>query len=466
MSLSENQNGHSFNIAIVGGGSRCLSFLKLLEYRTFKRLKVNIVGVADIRPQAAGIQYARKKKIFTTTRFTDLFGLAGLDLIINFTGDVAVSHELSFTTPDHLPVLNHMASRLLQEIVQDVFSSTRKIARQEEALSLNSSFIQALAEVTVVGAMVMDLGYKVVWINDAALNRIGVKKEEVLGRYCFQVSHNAITPCDSPDLPCPMKETLRTGKSAHAIHEHIYHDQARYCDVTTFPILNSKQEVVQVLEVVRDITEEMNDRLEHRTRAIKDDLARLVQEDKMISLGKMVASVAHEINNPIGSIINFNKLILTTLQDGPPSQKTLDTFQRYLKMTIREAQRCGTIVNNLLSFSRQQQIESGPIDLNEIFQRIVMLTQHRMALSDIELELDMSEKPLEITGDYTQIQQCFTNFVFNAMEAMPQGGTLSIAAGTGRVEGHVWVDIRDTGIGIPRRIWIRYLNPFSPPRLK
>lgn len=451
---------HTFKIAIVGGGRRCLSFLKLLELKKLNSLKVIIAGVADVHTRAVGWQYARDKGIFTTTRYQQLFDIPGLELILNLTGDMDFSHELNAATPEDLPVLNHTASRLFQEIVQDVFSSTQQIAQQKEALSLNHSFIQALAEVTVVGAMVIDTHYKVVWVNESALKKIGLRKSEVLGRYCFQISHNAITPCDSPDCPCPMKETLKTGQSAHAIHEHILHEEARYCDVTTFPIFNDKGDVAQVLEVVRDITVEMNDRLDHRTRAIKNDLARLVHEDKIISLGKMVASVAHEINNPIGSIINFNKLILKILEEGKPTDNDLDDFKRYLHLTIREAQRCGNIVNNLLSFSRQQQIETKKIDLTEMFHRIIALTQHKMTLSNIHLTIDVESTPLEVMGDYTQIQQCFTNFVFNAMEAMPQGGNLSIKAGISKAPPGVWVTVTDTGVGIPRENMDKIFEPF------
>lgn len=460
MPFQDQRASHTFKIAIVGGGRRCLSLLKLLEIKKLNRLNVDIAGIADIDAMAVGFQYARQKGIFTTTQYPQLFDIPDLELILNLTGDIDFSQELNAVTPEDLPVLNHIASRLFQEILQDVVTSSQQIAQQKEALSLNHSFIQALAEVTVVGAMVIDTHYKVVWINESALKKIGLRKDEVLGRYCFQISHNAITPCDSPDRPCPMKETLKTGQSAHAIHEHVHQDCERYCDVSTFPILNNKGEIAQVLEVVRDITAEMNDRLDHRTRAIKDDLARLVHEDKIISLGKMVASVAHEINNPIGSIINFNKLILKIIEQGTPSDQELEHFKQYLNLSVREAQRCGKIVNNLLSFSRQQQIETKKIDLCEMFQRIVALTQHKMTLSNIDLTLDFETVPLEVLGDYTQIQQCFTNFVFNAMEAMPHGGQLIIKAGVNDPPTGVWVTVTDTGVGIPQENMDKIFEPF------
>lgn len=460
MSLKAVNSYHRFKIAVVGGGMRCLSLLQLLESKRLNRLKAEIAGVADINTEAAGFQYARQKGVFTTTNYKELFDIPGLELVINLTDNMDLSHELNAATPDTLPVLNHIASILFQEIVQDVLSSTKQIAEQEDELSLSHSFVKAIAEVTVVDVMVIDSSYRVVWTNGAALKRTGLRKEEVIGRYCFQVLHNSITPCDSSDSPCPMKETLITGQSAHVIHEHIHGEEVRYCDVSTFPLFNSKGEIVQVMEVARDITADMNVRLEHRTRAIKNDLARLVHEDKMISLGKMVASVAHEINNPIGSIINFNKLILKIIEEGSPSEKDLEDFKRYLALTIREAQRCGMIVNNLLSFSRQQQIEPKKIDLSEMFNRIVVLTQHKMELSNIHLKLEIETTSLEVLGDYTQIQQCFTNFVFNAMEAMPDGGILTIKAGINKEQDKVCVEVTDTGVGIPEENIDRIFEPF------
>ncbi len=467
MSLKPIESHHTFKIAVIGGGRRCLSFLKLLEskrFNRFNRFKVEIAGVADINPRAPGIQYAEKKGIYTTPDYNTLLALPNLQLVLNLTSDPDFSNKLNSIIPETLPVLNHIASRLLQEILQDVFSSTQQIAQQEEEITLNNAFTQAIAEVTVVGAMVIDTHYRVIWINAAALKKIGLPKKEALSRYCFQIFHNAITPCDSESCPCPMKETLRTKRSAHVIHEHIMHGEERYCDISTFPLFNRKGEVVRVLEVVRDITEDMNDRLEHRTRAIKNDLARVVNEDKMISLGKMVASVAHEINNPIGSIINFNKLILKTIESGTPSPTELDHFKKYLELTIREAQRCGDIVSNLISFSRQQQTEFTTIDLSEMIQRIAMLFRHKMELSNIDLTLDLGDEPVEALGDYAQIQQCLINFVFNAMEAMPHGGTLTIIAGTDAVHNikneTVFVAVSDTGIGIPDENLDKIFEPF------
>ncbi len=331
---------------------------------------------------------------------------------------------------------------------------------EKEDLYLSDSFIPTIAKATVDGVMVLDRQFKIMWINDAVLLKTGLPEQDILGRYCYQITHQSLGPCDSPDSPCPMKETLRTGKSAHAIHEHVLNDQTSYCDVSTFPLFDTEGNVVQVLEVLRDITQELNDRLAKRELSIKKDLSRLVLEDKLISLGKLVASVAHEINNPIAAILNFNKLILKTLDEGSPDEKDVDDFKRYLKYSISEVERCGTVVSNLLSFSRQKSLKVRSIDLAEMIDRIVTLTGHTMALSDIEISTEIHDTPIELECDETQIQQCITNFVFNAIEAMPDGGRLGIRAGVESDGRTAFFEVSDTGVGIPENDINRIFEPF------
>lgn len=330
----------------------------------------------------------------------------------------------------------------------------------KEALYLSDSFIPTIAKATVDGVMVLDGDFRIHWVNDAVLLRTGLSREEILGRYCYQVSHNSLGPCNSPDSPCPMKETLKTGKSAHAIHEHLHNDTVSYCDVSTFPLFDGEGKVVQVLEVLRDITRELNDRMEKRELSLKKDLSRLVLEDKLISLGKLVASVAHEINNPIAAILNFNTLMLKTLKSGEVGEQDLADFRRYLTYAVGEAEKCGSVVGNLLSFSRQKTLSTQPVELGALIHRIVTLTRHTMALSDITISTDIGDAPIQFMGDPTQIQQCLTNFVFNAIEAMPGGGSLSIRAGMEPEAGEAWFEIADTGVGIPNADIDRIFEPF------
>ncbi len=317
-----------------------------------------------------------------------------------------------------------------------------------------------MTRATSEGVMVLDKDYRILRINRAACRWAEISPENASGRFCFQVMHRSLTPCQKPETPCPLRETLATGRSAHGIHE--FRDsqgEPHYCDISTFPLLNHQGQIVQVLEMFRDITSDVSARVEMRAQAIKQDLARVVQEDKLLALGKLVASVAHEINNPIASILNFSKLLLSCLDQGPTSDEDLAKWKRWLELTVHEAERSRDIVGNLLSFARQQNVEPKRLDLLEIIDQIVQLTRHRMEIGGVELECRIPKEPLEIWGDPTQIQQCLTNLVFNALEAMPQGGKLSIEAGTDD-GGMIYAEVRDTGNGIAPEVLPHIFEPF------
>jgi len=452
---------HELKIAVVGGGHRCHSLLQVLASTEKKGIQARIVGVADINPAAAGLSYARDAGIFTTSDFTRLFDLPEVDLVINLTGNRDICPVLTRSAPETVPVLPYPAAVLFQEIVQDVLKAIRRMDEQADEISRTQSFVRAVAQATIVGAMVLDTDYRIRWINKAGAKMAGLSSEEALGRYCFQVSHQLVCPCDSPEAPCPMKETLETGRAAHAIHEHhLPGGETTYCDVTTFPLFNKKKEVVEVVEFIRDMTADLNSEVERRTRDLKDDLAHMVQEDKLIALGKMVASVAHEINNPIASIINFTQLVRDALRQGDLSAEQTTQFERYLDLSLREAKRCGKIVTNLLSFSRQQNIEPKAIDLDAMLEDILTLTRHKLELSNIEFKKRIRSKPLWVWGDFTQIQQCLINLIFNAMEAMPEGGHLSIRGGLDEDSEQAWLEVSDTGVGIAEENLSNIFEPF------
>ncbi len=457
MTADQSERNPKLRLAIIGGGRRCLTALQMLDSRLLQRLQAEIVGVADLNPGAVGIAWARQRGIFTTDDCTALFDLDRIDLIIELTDNRQLLDDLAASKPDSVGVIGHTASRLFHDMV----AIYQQLESKREEISLAHSFSQALIDATSEGVMVLDRDYRILRINEAALAESGLTREEAMGKYCFQVTHQALSPCDCPETPCPMLATLNTGKSAHAIHEHTQPDgTSHFCDVSTYPLLNRKGEVMQVLELFRDITSDLSQRLDKRAEAIKADLATLVQEDKLISLGKLVASVSHEINNPIASILNFTKLMHKGLASARVRASDLADYQGYLSLCIGEAERCAKIVGNLLSFARQQTSAPRRVDLVELLNATLLLTAHRMKTENIELSLELPENGLTVWGDPTQLRQVFTNLVFNAIEAMPQGGKLSIWGGLNPTQGLVRLIFSDTGEGIRPENLSRVFEPF------
>lgn len=285
----------------------------------------------------------------------------------------------------------------------------------------------------------------------------------MIGARCYEITHGLNAPCLSsqPELGCPLVETMRTGESAHVIHEHPSPgSHPTYCDMVTYPLKDRTGEIIRVIEIWRDITDELSTRWERRVRELRADLKKLVQEDRMISLGKLVASSVHEINNPIQGLLTFSHLMEDILKKGKPSPEDIEEFRGYLGLMSDELERCGDIVSGLLSFSRESTVEYQEIDLNEILRQVVALTRHKMELQDIRLITELTQKPLAVSGDASQFQQCFLNLIFNSIEAMTQGGQLSVTSEIDDSLKCAIVRVEDTGCGISEEHLDHVFDPF------
>jgi two-component system NtrC family sensor kinase len=190
------------------------------------------------------------------------------------------------------------------------------------------------------------------------------------------------------------------------------------------------------------------------------DQARLLHQDKMITLGRLVASVVHEINNPLAGILNYLRLMIKVLGRGPLNQESLEKFDRYLNLVESETSRCSRIVSNLLAFSRKSETEFKKIDLQQLLQKCMMLSQHKLDLQNIQVRIELDSSMPNVWGDFNQIQQCLINLIFNAIDAMPSGGTLSIMCSHDKNRNMVEITLKDTGRGIAREDLPHIFDPF------
>lgn len=447
------------NIAIMGGGRACKFFLELLEKDLFPLLDVKIVGVCDINPDASGFRMAQEMGIYTTQDFRDLYKIEGLDSVIELTGSREALLELIRLRPKGLGVIEHNIGLLLRDFVildQSLKSTQQQLVREK----MITEFIMQHTNEPVV---VLSPDFRVLEVNEAYLRTINKSKDEVIGAHCYEVSRGLSAPCEDglSEKRCPLVETLRTGQPAHILHEQPTRgDEVVYCDLVTYPVKNPDGEIVRVVEIFRDVTKELSSRWNRRIEQLKADLGKLVQEDRMISLGKLTASCVHEINNPIQGLLTFCRLMQDCVAEDEPSPDDIKQFRSHLSLMYSELERCGNLVSGLLSFSRESTMESKDIDLNEVLRAVISLTQHKVKLQDIDLETRLSDIPLILRGDINKMQQCFLNLIFNAIEAMPEGGRLSVISKLDSIKKHARVEIRDTGCGIPDEDLDRLFIPF------
>lgn len=184
----------------------------------------------------------------------------------------------------------------------------------------------------------------------------------------------------------------------------------------------------------------------------------LLNSEKMASIGKLAATVAHEINNPLFGILTYARLVLRELLKQDFASR--DELAGQLQTIERESKRCGELVKNLLTFSRQAPSHREPNDLNGIVRRAVLLVRHKLDLQNIELREVLAEEIPPVDCDANQIQQVILVLLVNAAEAMPKGGALEVTTGFEPAAEQGWVRVKDTGTGIPPEILPQIFDPF------
>ena len=184
----------------------------------------------------------------------------------------------------------------------------------------------------------------------------------------------------------------------------------------------------------------------------------LLNSEKMASIGKLAATVAHEINNPLFGILTYARLVLRELLKHDFSER--DELAEQLQTIERESKRCGELVKNLLTFSRQAPSNREPNDLNLVVHRAVLLVKHKLEMQNIELVEELAEDLPPVHCDANQIQQVILVLMVNAGEAMPKGGRLVVTTGLNEQGEQGVVRVKDTGSGIPPDVLPRIFDPF------
>jgi two-component system NtrC family sensor kinase len=447
------------NIAIVGGGRACKFFLQLLKNESFPYLNIHLVGVCDINPGAEGLLTAKQMGIYTTSNFKDLFKIKNLDGIIELTNSKEVLLELIKLRPKTVGIVEHNIGRLLRSLflIDQELKSVKQQVTDEKMIS--EFIIQQIDEPIVI----LNTDFTIFEANEAYIKATGKTRAEIVGAYCYKIFYDFDAPClvHKPEHECPMVKTLRTGETSHVIMDApVSSSQTGYFEMVTYPVKNSAGEVGQVIEIQRDITKELSSRWNEKIQKLKQDFNYIIQEDRMISLGKLVASCVHEINNPIQGLLTFSQLMEDILAKGQPASKDLKEFKEYLSLMTPELERCGKIVSGLLSFSRETALEYKSINLNAVLEAVVALTRHKMELQSIKVTEHLYPGALWVRGNANRLEQCLLNLVFNAIEAMPGGGELSVVSELDSVEKNVLVEIRDTGSGIQEKNMNHIFDPF------
>ncbi len=210
---------------------------------------------------------------------------------------------------------------------------------------------------------------------------------------------------------------------------------------------------------IRDFTDTLERRVDERTQQLKETEQKLFQSARLASLGQLSASVAHEINNPLGGVINFSKLMQRLLKDGQIPPDRIDDFRNYLDHVVTETTRCGNIVRDLVVFARQSAPRRASHDFNEIIRRTLSVVHHRLELGEVRAETILDDDLPLVLCDGSQVQQIVTNLVLNAAEAM-EAGVVTVRTRHLPETDEVRLEVSDKGVGISPENLAKIYDPF------
>ena len=210
---------------------------------------------------------------------------------------------------------------------------------------------------------------------------------------------------------------------------------------------------------------ELEQEVEHKTRDLKLAQAQVIRSEKLSSVGLLAAGVAHELNSPLTGILTFAHLLAKRLPDGSAEREDV-------KVIANQADRCATIIRQLLNFSRERPPEKKRQDLHAVVDQAVALVEHQPRFHDVRIERDFDARLQPVLIDAGQMQQVFLNLLVNAAEAMPHGGCVRIATrvvpptrdanvpADPEAGGKVEIRFQDTGVGIPAENIGKIFDPF------
>jgi PAS domain S-box-containing protein len=426
------------NIAINGGGKKCAELLHITEQHDFKEIHPKIIAVADENESGPGFELAKKKGLFVTKDYNDFFVRKDIDLIIELTDNMDIYNDILVKKNKDVRAISTLTAMLFREIA--IVSRKEKKTSQElhEAQVLYKTMINELIQEDV---LVIGHDYRIIDVNNTVLNRLGLAREAVIGRYCYEVTHRQNHPCSGKHHPCPLIETMETIEPSQTTHVHLdKNNKEVYFSIATYPLIE-EGDIVGVIEISRDITKEIN---------IQKTMMR---QEKLVSVGRLSAGVAHEINNPLTTILTTAMLLQEDIESTNPMYEELETI-------TKETLRCRKIVTSLLDFARQSKPNKKLNDLNDIVRESVLLTKKQAAFDDVTVRQQLVSDLPRAYVDKGQIQQTLINLILNAVESTHAGGVIQVSTSLEPRRGELIITISDNGEGIPNEIIDKIFDPF------
>jgi len=368
------------------------------------------------------------------------------------------NYELDVLNKDgqRVPIL--LSATLLYEEGQEVatvgyFKDMREVKRLQQELHTLFEFEHNLIQSSIDAIIASDRDGSIIVFNQQAEKLLGYSAYEMIMKMSF---NDLFPPAMLEELRKELVSDGYGGKNRLLLFETYMTNKTgdKIPVQLSATVMFDQGEEIGMMGFFRDLREIR--RMEQQF----DDQTRLLHEHKMISLGRLSASVVHELNNPLAGILNYIRLMLKIIKRGSLDQKNQEKFQRHLTLVESETHRCSKIVSNLLAFSRKSELQLNDMNINELLDKSILLSQHKLMLQNIQIKTDLDPGIPKVLGDFNQIQQCVINLIFNAIDAMSDGGTLTIISSFDPNKEMVEIKVADTGYGIADEDLHQIFDPF------
>jgi PAS domain S-box-containing protein len=317
----------------------------------------------------------------------------------------------------------------------------------EEKLYRTNAFLRNLILSSVDGVIAADMSGMIFIFNDAAAEISGYSIDET-------INYLNIRNFYPGDGAREIMKKLRSDDYGGKGKLKSCHVDVRCKGGEIIPIsLNAAVVYEGDLEVATiGFFHDLRESLQMKSRLERTQM-QLLQAEKMASLGKLAAGVAHQLNNPLGGITLFSKLILE-------EHDLEESIREDLNRILRDAQRCRDTVKELLEFARQTRYNIQPHDINRAVSRTLFLLENQPLFQNITIIKDLAPSLPAIPIDAHQINHALMNIILNAAQAMDGKGRLTVKTGAVPEKNRVCIEISDTGPGIPEDVLSRIFEPF------
>jgi len=341
-------------------------------------------------------------------------------------------------------LLNKVAAmdELLKEYEQTAIDQSLRLERRNDELAVAKTRLQNILDMASDAIVSMDEDRKIILFNQQAQKVFGYTVDEIMGKpvsllFPDRFRVGSIPPSEGSAEQDEIVRVMSQEPELFGLHKN----------GTEFPVeLKLSKAALDGrfiwTAIIRDISEQ-------------EKLKRIVlQSEKMSAIGKLAGGIAHEINNPLGVILGYSQLLVRQLGADNPMKTELETIKR-------EAVRCQKLVQELLIFSRAREVEKELVDIDMAIEGALSLIMAQSKVKNITVIKELTQVP-KILGNMNQMQQVIVNLSNNAIDAMPEGGTLSIILKTMKTESGdgIEIQVKDTGVGIPKDIRSKIYEPF------